>query len=454
MGKFLQPRLIIIFIVITLSVAGGWAAASGQWLFASILLFAVLLSIALLCFVSSRQLLNQSRMMHDETLANTRGFVESVSTSMTRIEQGLYRNETELSKNRQIVRSHQDEVAEVREKLGALEKHILVSREKMDIIKKETTNGIRESERRLTKNVSKPIEVRRAHERIEAAERRILGSLETQFFSQGVTLSEQTGSISALSEGIAQVLRTGVRAEDVTLASTSATGSQMENRHFQGMLSKINQHVTATARDSTRQIEALVQLASHFTDKKLPMPSTGGYAIDSQALGHLLTLIEERRPRRIVELGSGTSSVWVGYQCRNFGAKIVTLDHLREYFELTQAAVNRHHLNDHVECRLAPLEDRNFGSESFSWYSAEAFKDLSDIDMLIIDGPPESTGKSARYPALPEFIDLLAPNATVILDDAHREDESVILNSWLETFPEFVRVDIGASRLGVLERNR
>src|SRR5699024_12698939 len=64
-----------------------------------------------------------------------------------------------------------------------------------------------------------------------------------------------------------------------------------------------SRQVTSTVRDSTRQVESLVQIYARFNDLKLPMPSTGGFAIDSQALGHLLSLVEERRPKKILELG-------------------------------------------------------------------------------------------------------------------------------------------------------
>lgn len=68
-------------------------------------------------------------------------------------------------------------------------------------------------------------------------------------------------------------------------------------------------HITKTMRDSTRQTEAFLQLHSQFPQTKLPMPSTGGFAIDAQALSHLITLVNERRPQNILELGSGTSTI-------------------------------------------------------------------------------------------------------------------------------------------------
>ena len=131
---------------------------------------------------------------------------------------------------------------------------------------------------------------------------------------------------------------------------------------------------------------------------------------------------------------------------------MVTLDHLEGYLDLTRTAVERHELKDHVECRLAPLEPVESSGDTYNWYSPAALNDLSDIDVVLIDGPPAATGPKARYPALPQIIDLLAPDATVILDDAHRQEETAIVDEWLREFPDFKQIEVGTSRLAVLER--
>lgn len=182
------------------------------------------------------------------------------------------------------------------------------------------------------------------------------------------------------------------------------------------------------------------------------MPSTGNFAIDAQALAHLITLIEDQRPKTILELGSGTSTIWMGYLCKSYGGKIITLDHLGEYLEQTEIAIKRHELNSEVEARLAPLETLECHGEVYSWYSKSSFEDLIDIDLLVIDGPPAATGKMARYPALPNIIAQLSDHATVVLDDAHREEEASIIAEWLDQFPEFQVVSPGTSRLAVLRR--
>lgn len=213
------------------------------------------------------------------------------------------------------------------------------------------------------------------------------------------------------------------------------------------------QQLTSVTRDGTRQVEALVHIYQRYPEVKLPMPSTGRWAIDSQALAHLIALVEERKPQRILELGSGTSTIWLGYLCRSQGGAVVTVDHLEEYLQKTRIAIDRHQLDDIIDSRLAPLEPVEISDRTYDWYALASLADLSNVDMVVIDGPPASTGPQARYPALPKLIELLSPNVTVVLDDAHRSDEAKIVEAWLDGFPEFREIEQGTSRLAVLERN-
>jgi len=257
-------------------------------------------------------------------------------------------------------------------------------------------------------------------------------------------------------------LRKSVKSTNKSVGA-SITSSEGSAKALDAKIAKLDQDLTSilrdnarnvrsTVRDSTQQVEAMIQLYGRYQSLKLPMPNTGGFAIDAQALAHLVTLVEDRKPMKIVELGSGTSTIWLGYLCQAYGGKLLSLDHLEHYLALTQSAIQRHELEETVECRLAPLEETESDGRVFNWYSADALADQSEIDLLIADGPPQATGPQARYPSLPKLISRLSPNAMVILDDAHRKDEAEIVKAWLDAFPEFQRIEHGTSRLAVLER--
>lgn len=230
-------------------------------------------------------------------------------------------------------------------------------------------------------------------------------------------------------------------------------GTEVSRLSMEDAAKKLSSQSTRESRDVVRQIESLLQLfARSGVESKTPMPPTGGFALDASALLHLLHLIRSKRPRRILELGSGTSTIWIAHLCRELGIELVSLDHLEGYAERTREGLRRHGLEDVADLRVAPLESLELGGETFQWYSSQALADLDEIDFLIIDGPPQATGPRARFPAVPVLWEKLSDHATVVLDDTHRAGEVEILESWLGRFEDLVHEDQGLSRLGVLAR--
>lgn len=452
MDNFRKIGLVSAGLAITVCAFGVIASVLDRGNLAATMLFVSLMIVISLISICTQQLLKNGETEEHKSKDERRQLFELVSGLQTRLDTGISNNVGIQTEIRRLVKAQHDELIAVRHRLGVIEQQIGNSSSALETFRKETKNSLRDSERRIAKGTPKEFEVKRAHERVEAAERRILGALETHSYDQGVIQSEQKDLMSTLTKTLGRFPNStkSLPNDSTGLALNRWQGS--DPHQIQAIVTKISSHVTNTVRDSTRQMEALLHLSSHFSDKKLPMPSTGGFALDPQALAHLISLVKERRPQRILELGSGTSTIWLGYLCRSLGSKLVTLDHLEEYLDLTRTAVDRHHLNAQVECRLAPLEKLECESTFYHWYSPEAFTGLSEIDMVLIDGPPASTGKKARYPALPNIIDILATNATVVLDDAHREDERAIIESWQEQFIEFTEIEHGTSRLGVLER--
>jgi hypothetical protein len=81
---------------------------------------------------------------------------------------------------------------------------------------------------------------------------------------------------------------------------------------------------------------------------------------------------------------------------------------------------------------------------------------LAKIDLLVIDGPPSSTNPDARYPALTHLIPLLSPKATVVLDDADRDEEKKLAEAIAAALPghslTFIRHEKGTAVIAPLKR--
>ena len=206
-------------------------------------------------------------------------------------------------------------------------------------------------------------------------------------------------------------------------------------------------------RAQTREVEALAQLFQGFTPRA-PMPSSGGFALNPTDLLDLLHLVRTRRPRLVLELGSGTSTVWIAYALERAGGRLISLDHDPGYAEKTRAALAAHGLTEVAEVRDAPLTPVELDGRSFPWYDPAALADLRDVDLLLIDGPPEKTGKDARYPAMRVLEDRLADAATVVFDDAHRPDEQLAMRRWVETIEGLTPEGEALGRHAVLSYRR
>ncbi|MEV6298626.1 class I SAM-dependent methyltransferase [Actinoplanes sp. NPDC051861] len=187
-----------------------------------------------------------------------------------------------------------------------------------------------------------------------------------------------------------------------------------------------------------REVEATVQLFQGFTPRA-PMPSSGGFALNPTDLLDVLHLIRTRKPRLVLELGSGTSSVWIAYVLEKTGGRLISLDHDAGYAARTRAALAAHKLTKVAEVRDAPLVPATIDGRDYPWYDPETLADLRDIDFVLIDGPPERTGADARYPALHMIEKRLADTATIIFDDATRKDEQAALAAWTERFDGLTR---------------
>jgi predicted O-methyltransferase YrrM len=206
-------------------------------------------------------------------------------------------------------------------------------------------------------------------------------------------------------------------------------------------------------RAQSREIEALVQLFQRFTPRA-PMPSSGDFALNPTDLLDLLHLVRLRQPQLVVELGSGTSTVWLAYALEQYGGKLVSLDHDADYARQTRTMLAAHGLNAVAEVRDAPLSGLTVNNKTYQWYDAEQLTDLRSIDLLLVDGPPAATGPDARYPALSVLAERLAGTATVVLDDANREDERDAVRRWTEEVPGLTEERVLLGRHAVLAYSR
>ena len=196
-----------------------------------------------------------------------------------------------------------------------------------------------------------------------------------------------------------------------------------------GVASGIRSRVDDTAVVSFAQIEALMWLVS-ILGLSRPLRPTRGYAASPDFLLELVRLIDEKQPLRVLELGSGVSTVVLASRLAGRG-EVVSLDHDPGFAAQTRDELVQHGLSARVVD--APLVDVSVGGQAWRWYQVPG--GLGKFDMLVVDGPPGDTGRLARYPALPVLVGNLEPGAVVCIDDGIRDDEREMVKRWVQEQP-------------------
>jgi predicted O-methyltransferase YrrM len=247
-------------------------------------------------------------------------------------------------------------------------------------------------------------------------------------FELVAALEAQAKAVHAVSDQVANVreeLRTAV-----PTGSFHRLGEQLG-----GLGTEARRMVDRAERSNYAQIEALLELRE-LLPRRAPMPPMRGWPAAPTTILRLVEAVLHRRPALVVECGSGASSLWIGYALEKIGSgRCIALEHEPEFAQNTRDALERHGLTAVVEVRDAPLRPVDIAGETFDWYDVEALRDVQDIGVVFVDGPPKATGPLARFPALPVLEPMLSPRGAVILmDDADRAAEKAAVQRWCDDY--------------------
>jgi predicted O-methyltransferase YrrM len=183
------------------------------------------------------------------------------------------------------------------------------------------------------------------------------------------------------------------------------------------------------------QLEALAAIRDSL-DGRVALPPTTDWAASADLLRELIAVIVAKRPRVVVETGSGTSTVIIAACLQRLGGgHLWSLEHLTRFAGETRALLDARGLADWATVVDAPLVDVTLGDATWSWYDLAGFPAGGPIEVLFVDGPPGDTGPLARYPALPMLRDRLAPGAAILVDDGARPDERAMIARWRAEVP-------------------
>lgn len=162
--------------------------------------------------------------------------------------------------------------------------------------------------------------------------------------------------------------------------------------------------------------------------KVLPPLAAGG--IRPPAALALAQTIILHRPRVVLELGPGASTFLILQTADSIPheLKLVSVEHDASFFDRAQRMFG--YLGLRSEVVYAPLKKWEGYGYSVSWYDIQRLPKLSQIELLVVDGPPAGDGEARRFPALPVLRDDLAPGAFIFVDDTDRVADRECVEEW------------------------
>lgn len=213
--------------------------------------------------------------------------------------------------------------------------------------------------------------------------------------------------------------------------------------HLSKQLAKHDEEVYWRSVHETRHLQAWTWINQTLT-LQAPLPPMRGWAISPDFAAYYVELLREHRPRNVVELGGGTSTILSGITLAQLGddAQITAIEALAPFAAATRAALTQHGVENAAVVH-APLTSTHIGRHTWNWYAPALLDDLHDIDLLVVDGPAQfrNPRRHVRYPALPLLYEQLAPGAFILLDDANRDDERRVVTRWLREFPALEQIE-------------
>lgn len=201
--------------------------------------------------------------------------------------------------------------------------------------------------------------------------------------------------------------------------------------------------------NATKQIEAFVGLQTYFNTGDL-IPDMHGWPISPDFALLLIELLETNDYDLVIEFGSGTSTILIAKTLKNVAARRATrapvkqlaFEHQEKYFEQTLAGLKQAGHAEAVQLVLSPLVPYVApNGNTYPYYDCQ--QTLSDVAksskatasriLVLVDGPPGTTGRHARYPALPVVMSgFLGSTIDLLLDDYIRADEKEVAQVWLQ----------------------
>ncbi|MBA1204438.1 methyltransferase FkbM [Pseudomonas capeferrum] len=267
-------------------------------------------------------------------------------------------------------------------------------------------------------------------------------------------------SSSKIEQSVSSEAGTLSRDGNMSAVQDVAEQLQKQNRAFDEHVKKQNAELTSVRKalestikkemlNTAQQLEAFLGI-QNFLNHGERLPGMHGWPISPDFALYLIELIDGHQYDLILEFGSGTSTVLMAktlaridrQRSRKVATVQVAFEHLEQYHVQTLGNLTQAGLANAVQLTLAPLVPFLApNGNTYAYYDcnvklAELAGQMSAAGLkilMIVDGPPGSTGKHARYPAVPAVLKHFKGAALdIVLDDYIRDDEKEVARMWVD----------------------
>lgn len=195
----------------------------------------------------------------------------------------------------------------------------------------------------------------------------------------------------------------------------------------------------SSARAVRRRLRQADGLADAMRSEKSvrPAPSQdltfGGWSLDEDAVDYILGRIRNEKLFRVLEFGSGVSTVAIAGELAFIGGFILSVDDSPAYADQTRQMLADRGLATHASVIIANLVPTAAGGVrtlcyDFSPDLERAIKEF-DPDLVVIDGPSQAANAS-RLAVAPLAAKLVQRPTPFVMDDAFRDAELEIGHRW------------------------
>lgn len=160
----------------------------------------------------------------------------------------------------------------------------------------------------------------------------------------------------------------------------------------------------------------------------LPFLPITEYSLRPYTINHLLNEITINKHRKIVEFGTGISTIIISQLIKKCGIDDITFYSIDHSDEWQKFISKNYKIDEQIKMIYAPLTNKATIDSKFyggDWYDIDTIKKSikeAEVDFVLVDGPPAIT-KHARFPAVDFIKEYLSENGVVIVDDISREGE-------------------------------